>query len=251
MPNLYNFSHMSVEEKRKWETSHSSLIRSGDVTYEQCRLYSCLNIVNNLTQIDVKKGDVIDIPFGTPFHFLGRVDTSKGNNNPDLYYQTYLDRNFVSYSTICNRNISHYKGNIFFIYNLCPEDIVHVFPMDSDTKRDARSEEKLTRLPSLWLTLSELEDFSRELGVYNQITAITKKAGEIIRPYAIATINQTDDYVQKVAEDFGIGTVVLHPDEDAIDYDRDLLYDWFKLKTVSEIMQKRCGFSVESMYYSD
>ena len=251
MPTLWDFGTMPIEEKRKWETLHSSLIRSRNVTYDQCRAFSCESIANGLTKIAVKKGEIVEIPQGVPFHLIGRVDTSKGNNSPKSYYQAYMDRQFVSYTTICNQNVSHYKGDIFFIYNIYPQDIVHIFPMDSDTKKKASIEEELTALPSLWITLSELDTLTKELGVYNQVTVRTKRNGQIIKPFAIATFEQTNAYIQKVADLFEIGIVILHPDSNAIDYRGDLLYDWFKLKSVSEVIEKKYGFSVESMYYCD
>lgn len=251
MPTLWDFYKMSLQEKKKWETLHSSLIRSGDVTYDQCRAYSCKNITDGLTRVVVKKGEILEIPQGVPFHFIGRVDTSKGNNNPKQYYQAFLNREFISYTTICNQNVSHYKGNIFFIYNISPEDIVHIFPMDSDTKKEATSEEDLTILPSLWITLPELEALSNKLEVYNQITVRTKRDGQIIKPVAIAAFEQTNEVVQKIADLFEIGIILLHPNTNAINYSRDLLHDWFKLKSISKIMEEDYGFSVESMYYYD
>lgn len=195
MPTLWDFYKMSFEEKKKWETLHSSLIRSGDVTYDQCRAYSCKNITDSLTKVTIKKGEIVEIPQGVPFHFIGRVDTSMGHNKPTEYYKAFMKREFISCTTICNQNVSHYKGNVFFIYDICPEDIVHIFPMDSDTKQHETREEDLTSLPSLWITLSELESLSSELGVYNQITVKTKRDGQIIRPFAIAAFNQTNDVI--------------------------------------------------------
>lgn len=249
MPTLYDFYKMSLEEKKKWETLHSSLIRSGDVTYDQCRAYSCKNITNGFTKVAIEKGEIIEIPQGVPFHFIGRVDTSMGNNSPKKYYQAFMQREFISYTTICNQNVSHYKGNVFFLYNICPEDIVHIFPIDSDTKKEAIMEEDLTILPSLWLTLSELEALSIELGVYNQITVRTKRDGQIIKPFALAAFGQTNDVIQEVADAFEIGTIILHPNTNAINYNNDLLHDWFKLRSISRTLEEHYGFSVESMYY--
>lgn len=59
------------------------------------------------------------------------------DNNSQWYYQAYM--------------------HIFHIihYNFYPEDIVHIFPMNSDIKIKA-SVEELTPLPSFWIILSEL-----------------------------------------------------------------------------------------------
>lgn len=254
MLSLYDFQSMSKEEKHEWEIVHSSLNRSTSVThvtYEQCRAYACKSIASSLTNVSIKNGEVVEIPYGVPFHFIGRVDTSSDKNNPQSYYEAYKNRNFISYTTICNKNVSHYKGEVFFVYNIYPEDIVHIFPMDSDTKKSASKEEELTCLPSLWLTLSQLDMLSTKLGVYNQITAKTKRNGQIIKPFAVVAFDQTNCIVQKAADLFEIGTVIIHPDENAVQYSGDLLYDWYKLQSISQIMKEIYGFSVSSMYYAD
>lgn len=251
MSTLWDITNMSIDEKRRWEIAHSSLARSRNVTYEECRTYACQSITDNLTKISIGKGEIIEIPYGVPFNFIGRVDTSWSENNPKQYYQTYMNRSFVSYSAICNKNVSHYKGNVFFVYNIYPEDISHIFPMDSDTKRDADKEETLTPLPSLWLSLSDLNDLSIQLGVYNQVTIKTRRNEQIYKPFAVVAIEQTSDKIQKIADSFEIGTIILHPDKNAIHYDRDLLYDYYKLQEVSTVMEKTHGFPVISMYYPD
>ena len=135
MLSLAEFRAMTTKEKKEWEIHHSTnFLRTQNTNYDQCRAFACESIVNGLTKIYVKKGEIVDIQKGVPFHFIGRVDTSNGNNSPQRYYQAFGSRNFVAYSTICNQNVSHYKGNIFFIYNIFPQEIVHIFPMDSDTK---------------------------------------------------------------------------------------------------------------------
>ena len=175
-------------KSKEWQTKHSSLaeISEGEVTYEQCRKYACEDIAKKLTYpIQENKFFIIEIPEGTEFHFIGRVDTSQGGNKTNSYYKTFEDRDFVAFSTINNQNISHYRGKIFFAYNILPEDIVHIFPIDSDTKKQAKSEEELTWLPSLWLTLQDLEELTKQLKVYNQITCKTKRNGQILKPFAI------------------------------------------------------------------
>lgn len=252
MIDLYDFQMMSVVEKRNWETSHSSFIRlNSNATYEQCRAYACEDILNGLTKISIQKGEVIEIPYGTPFHFIGRVDTSWSDNNPSEYYKAYMDRHFISYSTICNQNISHYKGNIFFAHNLYPEDIIHIFPMDSDTKIRAIEEEDLTLLPSLWLSLHDLDMLSIEMGVYTQVTAKTKRNSQILKPFAVIAFEETNNEIQDIANQFEIGTIIVHPNENAIDYHRDLLYDMDKLQSISEITKRIYGFSVTQLFWTD
>lgn len=252
MINLHDFQIMSIEEKRNWETSHSSFIRlNSNATYEQCRAYACESISNGLTKISIQKGEVIEIPYGMPFHFIGRVDTSRSRNTPNGYYRSFANRSFISSSTICNQNVSHYRGNIFFCYNIYPKDIVHIFPMDSFTRIDAILEEKLTILPSLWLSLFDLDMLSIEMECYSQITVKTKRKGQIITPFAVVAFDETNDEIQDIANRFEIGTIIVHPDEHAINYTEDLLYDIDKLQSISKITKKKYDFTVTELYFAD
>lgn len=252
MLTLYDFSHMTIEEKRRWEATHSSLAQLKNATYDECRSYACQSIASGMTNVSVKKGEILEIPYGVPFNFIGRIDTSRDYLNPESYYSTYMRRTFTSYSIICNENVSHYKDSkIFFLYSICPEDIVHIFPMDSDTYKNALKESELTYLPSLWITLSELNKLSKKLGVYNQITIKTKRNGQIIKPFAIVAFDKVDNYIQKIADLFELGIIIIHPDKNAVNYRQDLLYDWFTLRDASEVIEKLYGFHVKSLYYED
>lgn len=147
-----------MAEKRKFEVRHSSLYQNGNrgANYEKCRNYACEDIVRNLTRIS-GTSDIVEIPKGEDFHFIGRIDTNIANKNtPQSLEDVFSARDFVGFSTINRRNISRYKGGTFFIYDIFPEDIAHVFPIDSSTNTVAECEEELAHVPSLWLTLNEL-----------------------------------------------------------------------------------------------
>lgn len=239
---------------KQWEVQQSSLAKLSEheITYEQCRKYACEDIVRNLTHFPEDLPFILEIPENEEFHFIGRVDTSFGNNTPGPYYESFENRHFVAFTTINNRNISRYKGKVFFAYNILPEDIVHIFPLDSDTSKHATSEQDLTPLPSLWLTLQELEDLTAKLQVYNQITCKTKRNGKILKPFAVIAFNQLDEYTQEVAKNFGIGCIIVHPNKEAINYSRDLLYDYDHLKSASCKMQELYGITDERyLFYID
>ena len=247
---------LKLIEKEKiieWEIKHSSLAKkiNSSVTYEQCRRYACEDI-SRRTRIQVdKKKFILEIPKGKEFHFIGRVDTSFRETCPSTYYQTFQCRKYVAFSTINNRNISRYKGGIFFIYNILPTDIVHIFSMDSDTNKMAVSEKELTVVPSLWLTLNELEELTEEMEVYNQITCKTKRKKHIIQPSAVIAFEKISEEIKKIAQEFQIGCIIVHPDENAINYQRDLLYDYKWLDSISYIMEKKYGLDVKSLAYDD
>ena len=243
------------EEKiKEWEIQHSSLAKKMNyfgVTYEQCRKYACEDISNRTISQVNGKNFILEIPEGEEFHFIGRVNTSFNGNHPNSYYETLQQREFVSFSTINNRNISRYKGRVFFVYNILPEDIVHIFPMDSDTKKMATTEEELTPVPSLWLTLNELEYLTEKMKVYNQVTCKTKRNGHIIKPYAVIAFDEINDEIKKIANEFQIGCIIVHPDKNAINYTRDLLYDCTWLNSISYVIEEQYGLDVEFLLYLD
>lgn len=256
MLNLYDFEHMTIEKKRRWEISHSSLARLKNATYDECRAYACQSISDGMTKVSVKKGEIVEIPYGVPFNFIGRIDTSRDYLNPESYYNTYMRRTFISYSTIYNQNVSHYKASynaseIFLLYDICPEDIVHIFPIDSDTDQSAVKESELTRVPSVWITLSELNALSKRLGVYNQVTMRAKRNVQVIKPFAVAAFDKVDNHIQKIADLFDIGIIIIHPDKNAVNYSEDLLYDWYTFHNVSKIIEKLYGLSIASLYHTN
>lgn len=256
MLHLYDLKKMPIEQKRAYETDFSSLHKiQVSPKYQNCRDYSCRNISFHTSRIptfESFKGTIVDIPKGIPFHFIGRVDEDYSfPDSPKAYYIPFEKHTFESFSTICAKNISRYNQGIFFIYNFFPEEIVHIFPLDSDTNVYVEKEEELTCLPSLWLTMKELEEISYQLGVYNQITCKTKRNGEIIKPIAVAAFDIVTPEIIEIADKYSISIFLLHPETDAIDYHQDLLYDWDKLCEVSEITEKLFDFPALELYYWD
>lgn len=243
-------------KSEEWEIQHSSLAKkmnSNNVTYEQCRKYACVDISNRTINksIPKEKSFILEIPKGKEFHFIGRVSTCLDGNEPIPYYKAFQRRTFISFSTINNKNISRYKGGVFFVYNILPDDIVHIFPLDSATQKMATLEEDLTSLPSLWLTLDELELLTEQMKVYNQITCQTKRNGNIIKPYAVIAFDKLDERIKMIADCFEIGCIIVHPNEDAINYNNDLLYDCCWLNSISYIMENEFGICVKSLAYLD
>ncbi len=248
------------QNRLEWEISHSSLAKKISnpeiLTYNLCRKYACLNIAKNLTHVDVRGESIIEIPKGTEFHFIGRVDTNSRYKSyePNCYYRTFERRDFISFSIINNSNISHYRGDIFFVYDILPKDIVHIFPTDSFIFTDAVSEKELTHIPSLWITLKELEELSFKMRVYNQITCKTKRNGEILKPFAVISFcgfdSKESKTPQEVANKFGIPCISVYPNENAVNYGDDLLLDQAVYYNVCSKLQKYYDINIDDLLCS-
>ena len=204
---------------RNWEVSHSSLARKQEnPSYNECRTYACEDIIKNLTH-----EQVTELPKGSKFHFLVRVGTDMncetGPNDPVTYFNQFKKRKYVSFSTINHKNVSYYGsgGNILFAYDIQPSLIAHIFPMDSDSRPNATQESEISRFPSLWLSLKDLTVATLKLKTYNQITCLTRgEDGEIIKPSRIIAIDEVNDEIKSVAESFGIGYTIVHPERKAL-----------------------------------
>lgn len=253
---------MDINCGKTWELQHSTLYKNynaqqknslikrlifNSLTFDKCKKYSQNSIVSNLTKVDNSQ-PIIEIFQDEEFCFMGRVDTSLGRcYNKHNYYQDFDSRNFISFSTITNENISHYANekhsNIMFAYNVPAEAIVHVFPCDSNTWTKAETEEKLTQFPSLWLSLDELNEFTKELRVYNQITCKTKIDGKILKPSALIVFDDLTDEAKAIAEDFDVNIILIHTKKNVINYNDDLMKDSTNLKRVSRILYDKLNIN--------
>ena len=243
------------EDKRteEWETEHSSLgQKNAYAKYYRCRKYSCIDISQKTWCNIPQKRGIFEIPKGHEWHFIGRVDTSDWGETPKYYYRDFEERDYTAFSTISNKNISRYsRREVFFIYNILPDEIVHVFPMDSDTKKNVQSERELSGLPSLWLTLEDLENFKNIIGCYDQVTCKTKRNGEIIKPVAVVAFDEVSPKIARVAEDFELPILLTHPNEDAINFRGDMLRQRYMLARASKCFEKLYDINVECMEYWD
>ena len=239
----------------KWIIENSSFNYPG-ITLNECRKLSHESIANGLTKLPIPKTSgywELVIPKGIPFHLIGRVHTGRDKFmlGKGTYYNEFLKRDFISFTEVWNKNVSHYDGQIFFLYDIRAEDIVHVFPCDSNTYQYAKNVKSLTKLPSMCLSLDELEKISYELETYCQITCRTKRGDEIINPYAIMTFKKPKDGSLEdiITKNFGIGCVIVTPDDNAINFVEDIfLSNYFDIK--SEYFKQKWNFDIMSIITS-
>ncbi|MBR2970088.1 MAG: hypothetical protein IKC49_03435 [Clostridia bacterium] len=245
---------MKKHRTKEWERQASSLYRIDPTApLEECKNFSRENITKHTTKID-KNVTFIELDHNSSFCFLGRVDTNLDiPYDPTNYYKACERRTFMSFSTITDENISHYKNsdrNYMFIYDMPADAIVHVYPCDADTDTYVNDEEELTRLPSLWLTLNELNEITLEAQVYNQVTCRTKDSqGNIIKPIGLLVFDEMTDEAMSVADRFGVPPVLVHPKKNAINFSGDIMYDDFAMYGVSTTLKKRFGIDFMNNYY--
>lgn len=231
----------------KWIIENSSFYHEG-ITLEECRKLSHESIANGLTKLPIPQTGgywELVIPKGTPFHLIGRVDTYHvGGIRRETYYYEFIRREFISFTEVWNKNVSHYQDSIFFLYNIKPEDIAHVFPCDSRTFQYAKDEKHLTKLPSMCLSLDELEKISYELETYCQITCKTRRRNKILKPYAIMTFEKpkANSLEMAITKEFGIGCVIVTPDDDAVNFVEDIFLS-SRFCSISEYFKQKWNFN--------
>ncbi len=245
---------MEKHRNKDWERQVSSLYRiDPTATLEECKNFSRENISKYTTKID-KNATFIEYDPNSSFCFLGRVDTNLENPyDPINYYRVCDNRTFMSFSVLTEKNISHYKNsdkNYMFIYDMPAEAIVHVYPCDADTSSYTSNEEELTKLPSIWITLDELNEITLDAKVYNQITCRTKDShGNLIKPVGLLVFGEITQEAQAVADRFGIPPVLIHPKKNAVNYSGDIMYDEFAMYGVSSTLRKAFGIDFMDRYY--
>lgn len=254
---------MYLKYSKQWEVENSTLYKQNliqkliarNLTYEQCRTFSQLDIANNLTKTDFTK-PILEINENEKFCFLGRVDTWYNTAyDVESYYEAFNSREFVAFSTITNENISHYENkdvnNLMLAYNVPAEAIVHVFPCDSNTNYYAKKEAQLTQFPSLWWSLEELNEYTKKLKTYNQVTCRTKINGEILKPYALIVFNELTDTAKEIAQQFKINIILIHTKQNIVNYNKDLMKDKLELNRISKTIYEELDIDYFHFRYED
>ena len=220
---LFGLFSMDKALKSRFEILTSSLRKKVNdfVSLEDAKNYAINDIAEGLTKIPEGLDTENAFEINAPFKILARVDTSKdGDYDLDAFAKQSLDRNYLSYTVVTDKNISHYKTNHSFLlaYNMPAEAIVHVFPTDSDTRLYATKDDEVSGEPSMWLTLDELCELSDEIELYNQITCRTQVNGKPILPSAVLVFDKIEPDAEEVAKRFGLPIVIAHPQKNAICY---------------------------------
>lgn len=254
-------------KQESWLIQHSSLVKrclatrvqlEKFPTFDECWKYAC-DCISNGTRLQrvPRVGEVVEVNGEQSFHFMVRVDTTvqiivDGTTiTPKVYYKTFESREFVSFSTIWQDNVSHYMGSPLFVYNINPEDIVHIFPMDSATQSNATSLQNLTAVPNMLLDLEDLLKLSTEMKCYAQVTCKTKRNGEIIKPVAIAFLDDVTEEDKKLASTFGVGIIRIIATKPVKFIERDMLCSHDALLQCKTVLEREFKFNPMPMEVLD
>ena len=92
-----------------------------------------------------------------------------------------------------------------------------------------------------------MEIVKKDLGVYDQIICRTKRDGEIIKPITVLALEIITDQEKRMSYNFEVLIAICHPEENAHNYCRDMLWDESKLEEVSRKMKERYGLDTSCM----
>ena len=190
--------------------------------YEKCRDYATESIVNSLYPLNTLTEKVTYLK--GKFNVLARVRTLW--EAKDLYV-TFQVRDFCSFSTLNEKNVSHYGDSVLYGYytGVVPKLIAHIFPCDSLSKAGARFRNRITKAPNWFLDIDDLNTITYRKKTYNQLCIATKNQGEILKPDCIICIEKVDEQSQKAADEMGLNILVLPKMEDTIENNEDIYSD--------------------------
>lgn len=252
---------------KNWAVEHSSLVKQQGnskrkkaklPSYDECWKHACKSIADGTNlRVKPKVGEIITVTTDEEFCFFGRVSTTMsvryGNQpiTPELYYSAFEKRTFISFSPIWQNNLSHYTGRAFFLYDINYQDIVHIFPMDSATQSNATSLQNLTAVPNMLLDLEDLLKLSTKMKCYAQVTCKTKRNGEIIKPVAIAFLDDVTEEDKKLASAFGVGIIRIIATKPVKFIERDMLCSHDALLQCKTVLEREFKFNPMPMEVLD
>lgn len=191
--------------------------------YHKCRDYATSSIVSSLYPLNRLSDKVTHIR-NESFNILARVRTGMLFEGKTLE-ETFIKRTFCSFSILNQRNVSHYGDDVLYGYytNVSKNLIAHIYPIDSLSSAGVRYESELTDRINMLLDIYDLNEATLLQKTYNQLCIKTKdENGNILWPDCIICIDEIDEKSQKIADNLGLNIVVLHKNEDTIEYNDDI-----------------------------
>ena len=124
--------------------------------YKKAREYACTSIIshlNNFNGMDAGKVYHLDCK-KDHFFILARVRT---NYEKSTIEETAKERDYLSFSILTEKNLSHYPGRVLYGYQgISPQMIGFIYHHDADTYAYATTRLELSELPEELLDIEDL-----------------------------------------------------------------------------------------------
>lgn len=142
--------------------------------YKKARKYACESIAGSLKVFEnMKAGKIYHIYCGSAhFYILARVRT---NYEKGTIKETARNREFLSFSILTERNLSHFPGRVIYGYqNISPSMIGYICHCDADTYAYAETRLELSEYPEELLDIEDLCAKALQEETYCQISVRSK-----------------------------------------------------------------------------
>ena len=124
--------------------------------YKKARGYACESIANHLKTFEgMDTGKVYHLDCSNDcFYILARVRT---NYERSTIEETARERDFLSFSILTEKNLSHFPGRVIYGYQrISPSMIGYICHRDADTFAYARTRLELSEFPEELLDIEDL-----------------------------------------------------------------------------------------------
>ena len=187
--------------------------------YKEARKYACRSIVDNLKSFEgMHAGEFYHLDCSKEhFFILARVRT---NCEWATIEETAEERDFLSFSILTEKNLSHFPGRVLYGYQgIDPSMIGYICHRDADTYAFAKTRLELSEFPEELLDIDDLCTRALLEGTYCQVSAKSKKTlyvGPIIQtkvllPSVVLAIDAPTRDDALAAAQRELPTLVLHP----------------------------------------
>ncbi len=190
--------------------------------YARARKYACTSIVNSLYRVDRLRPNEVNHLYckRSKFRILARTRTNWEEGSME---DTASRRNFLSFSVLEHRNLSHFPGLVLYGYrsHLTPSMIGHISHIDANTLPYANNWTELTEDFDELLDIDDLLDRTLEKRTYCQLSIATNYTDDsgIFYPFlpdCIICIGKINRDAQDANHRTGLPILLLHPADDTI-----------------------------------
>lgn len=200
--------------------------------YKEARKYACKSIVDNLKSFEgMHAGEIYHLDCSKEhFFILARVRT---NCEWATIEETAEERDFLSFSILTEKNLSHFPGRVLYGYQgIDPSMIGYICHRDADTFAFAKTRLELSEFPEELLDIDDLCNNAMSERTYCQVSVKSKKTSyigpiiqaKVLLPSIVLAIDTPTEDDLLAAAQRKVPTLVLHPSTKTIMNVHDLFF---------------------------